>query len=546
MKNKMINDLVTVVIPTYNDSQYLKKAIDDILKQTYEKFELLIVNDGSTDNTEEILSEYEKKDKRIKVFNKKNGGTGSALNYGFSKANGEFGTWVSSDDSKEETYLEDLVNFLIKNRDIEFVCSSFFSKYLNKTVRAYGEVNNNIQRYTILEQDKHDGTNTNKWYIVDDWAELNNYSCMLGVCFMFTMRLKNKMGDYLCIPGEDYYMTMKMALNTRSAYLDKCLGTHNNPPDSLSMVNRECVAKANILTRRLYAENDHWNLKKIPKIASFYWGSDKMSFLRYLTILSFKINNPDWSIHLYIPKNVSNSVSWKEKGGDNFHKCDQKDYKGEDYYDRLVNEVAVKIIKVDFSKTFLTKEAPEPHKSDLLTWQILATKGGLWCDMDIVFCRPLNDMFKYYNPDSDTVLCYDNRIPEYDGSPSKPIGFLLSSPNNIFFKRAILESKNNYKSSSYQSIGTVTLKRLGNTIEECKRKFYTNVIENINPDHIYHFHHKKISQIYNKNIKIPEQLIGIHWYGGHPLSQEFNNRINLENYKNENNTLGNLIKEVLR
>ena len=123
MKNKMIKDLVTVVIPTYNDAAYLKKAIDGILKQTYKKFELLIVNDGSTDNTEKILSEYEKKDKRIKVFNKENGGTGSALNYGFSKANGEFGTWVSSDDSKEETYLEDLVNFLIKNRDIEFVCS---------------------------------------------------------------------------------------------------------------------------------------------------------------------------------------------------------------------------------------------------------------------------------------------------------------------------------------------------------------------------------------------------------------------------------------
>ena len=540
----MIKNLITIVMPTYNDEKYLSKSIEDIIQQTYKDFELIIVNDGSTDNTEKIILEFADKDDRIKYYKKENGGTGSALNFGFEKASGEFGTWISSDDSKNKTFLEDLVSFMKKNRDIEFVCSSFRSDYLNKIVKAYERRDGNIYRFSILEQDKHSGQNSGEWFLVDDWAELNNYSCMLGVCFMFTMRLKNQMGPYLTIPGEDYYMTMKMAFNSRVGYLDKCLGTHHNPPDSLSMVNRDCVSKANVLTRRLYLETDNWRLKKIPKIANFYWGSDKMSFLRYLTIFTFKKYNPDWSIHLYIPKNISNSVSWEEKGGDTFHKCDQKEYTGEDYFNKLQKEVAIKIIKVDFSNTFLTKEAPEPHKSDLLTWKILSSKGGLWCDMDIVFRSSLN-IFTGYNPLSDTILCYDNRIKEFDGSPSKPIGFLLSSPNNQFFKKAIIESKKGYRSSDYQSIGTVVLKKLGNTIEECKQKFYLNTFENINPVHIYHFHHQKIDEIYNKCSDIPENLIGIHWYGGHPISQDFNNKINLKNYFHENSTIVKLIKEAL-
>ena len=166
----MVEELISVIMPTYNDSKYLKHAIEDILNQTYKNFELIVVNDGSTDNTEDIVLEFVKKDSRIKYYKKKNGGTGSALNFGFTQAKGQFGTWVSSADSKTNTFLEDLVSFLIKNKDIEFVCSSFFSKYLNKTVRAYSETNNSVQRHTILEQDAHDGINTEKWHIVDDWA----------------------------------------------------------------------------------------------------------------------------------------------------------------------------------------------------------------------------------------------------------------------------------------------------------------------------------------------------------------------------------------
>jgi glycosyltransferase involved in cell wall biosynthesis len=544
----MQKDLVSVIMPTYNDAKYLPEAIDDILTQTYENFELIIVNDGSTDNTSEILESYALKDKRISVYEKENGGTGSALNYGFKRAKGEFGTWASSDDNKQKEFIDTLVQFLKKNRDVEFVCSAFRSAYLKKNVRAYVPLEDGaIIPHNISQQDSHDGICTNQSFIVDNWCELNYQSCMLGVCFMYTMRLRKAIGEDLEIPGEDYHMAIRLGMNSRVGYVDTVLGTHNNPPDSLSMSDRACTADANVISRTLVAKTKRWNLPKIPKVASFYWGSDKMSFMRYLTIYSFKKMNPDWSVHLYVPKTVSNQIDWRTAGGDNLHSCDQIDYDGEDYYNKLIEEVPLKTIKVDFSKTFLSQDAPEPHKSDLLTWQILATKGGLWCDMDVLFIKPMTDLEANSFKEIDTVLCYDVRNLQGDGTPEKPIGFLMSKKNNVFFKKALIESKKHYVKNSYQSIGAQTIHRVSPTFEMCKSKFYVNKTHNLNVNSVYYLDHTQIDKIYNIDVSdsLPEDVIGIHWYGGHPLSQEFNNRVDSSNYKNENNTLGSLIKKVL-
>jgi glycosyltransferase involved in cell wall biosynthesis len=379
----MIKDLVSVVMPTYNDAKYLKAAIDDILNQTYSNFELIAVNDGSTDETTEILESYAKQDSRIRVFHKENGGTGSALNYGFNQARGEFGTWISSDDNKQPNYLEVLIDVLIKNRDVEFCCSTFYSAYLKKIFKPF-HFNHQTKKFQFCNGLSHDGTLTDKVFVTDEWAKINNIQCFQGVCFLFTMRLKNKVGDYIEVPGEDYHMTMLMGLNSRVAYVDSNLGTHNNPVDSLSMQDRNCVAEANKLTNTLYRESKKLHLSKIPKIANFYWGSQRMSFMRYMTIKSFRKHNPDWSVHLYMPKNISNDTTWRK--ADSHHQNDSTDYKSkENYFDQLLSEEPIKIIKVDFSKTVIGSSGSEPHKSDFLRWNVLYQKGGLWSDMDIIY-----------------------------------------------------------------------------------------------------------------------------------------------------------------
>ena len=89
------NPLVSIVIPVYNGSNYLREAIDSALSQTYKNLEILVINDGSTDNTDEIAKSYGNK---IRYFVKENGGTSTALNLGIKQMKGEYFSWLSHDD----------------------------------------------------------------------------------------------------------------------------------------------------------------------------------------------------------------------------------------------------------------------------------------------------------------------------------------------------------------------------------------------------------------------------------------------------------------
>jgi glycosyltransferase involved in cell wall biosynthesis/tetratricopeptide (TPR) repeat protein len=90
--------LVSIVMPSYNQAEWLPKSLDSILAQTYPFWEAVVVNDGSTDNTAEVIADYAKRDSRIRGVHKPNGGISSALNRGIAEARGEYFCWLSSDD----------------------------------------------------------------------------------------------------------------------------------------------------------------------------------------------------------------------------------------------------------------------------------------------------------------------------------------------------------------------------------------------------------------------------------------------------------------
>ncbi|MCP3684367.1 MAG: glycosyltransferase [bacterium] len=112
------NPLVSVVVPTFNRRNRIKLAMESLLDQTYDNFEVIVVDDGSKDGTHREVAEWMKKDSRIKYYYKDNGGCASALNYGISKARGDLISWLSSDDWYEPNMLRESVAAHMKDPSI--------------------------------------------------------------------------------------------------------------------------------------------------------------------------------------------------------------------------------------------------------------------------------------------------------------------------------------------------------------------------------------------------------------------------------------------
>ena len=105
--------MISVIIPVYNSEKYVGACIESVLKQDYRDFELILVNDGSTDKSISVCNYYAQQDTRIRVFDQPNQGVSHSRNMGIKKANGEFLTFVDSDDLIEQSYLLKMINLLV-------------------------------------------------------------------------------------------------------------------------------------------------------------------------------------------------------------------------------------------------------------------------------------------------------------------------------------------------------------------------------------------------------------------------------------------------
>lgn len=117
----MNENLVSVIIPCYNQAKFLSIAIDSVLKQSYINWECIIVNDGSQDNTEEIAKSFVFKDKRIRYIKKENNGLVSARNEGIDNSKGEIILPLDADDKIAKDYLLKAINYFVHNNNVKIV-----------------------------------------------------------------------------------------------------------------------------------------------------------------------------------------------------------------------------------------------------------------------------------------------------------------------------------------------------------------------------------------------------------------------------------------
>ena len=120
----MNNELISIIVPIYNTEKYLHECLDSILNQTYTNFEVLLVNDGSTDSSGIICQEYVERDSRFRYFEKDNGGVASARNLGLEHSEGTYITFIDSDDWVEQNYL-DVLYTALKENDTDVAISTY-------------------------------------------------------------------------------------------------------------------------------------------------------------------------------------------------------------------------------------------------------------------------------------------------------------------------------------------------------------------------------------------------------------------------------------
>ena len=142
---------ISVIVPVYNVEKYLHRCIDSILTQTFTDFELLLIDDGSKDNSGKICDEYAEKDKRIRVFHKENGGVSSARNLGLDNAGGEWICFADSDDWVKNNWLE-IFSKSFNHGDL--IISGYYEVKNNTIIREKGVFNQPslLSTVSILEK----------------------------------------------------------------------------------------------------------------------------------------------------------------------------------------------------------------------------------------------------------------------------------------------------------------------------------------------------------------------------------------------------------
>jgi len=255
----------------------------------------------------------------------------------------------------------------------------------------------------------------------------------------------------------------------------------------------------------------------IPKTMFFYWGGEKLSYLRYLSIYSFRKFNPDWQIRLYVPTQLSDKIRWssKEQSGA---------YTGQDYMKLSVFNP----IPFDFTTIGVPNDIPEVYKSDLLRYHLLSTRGGLYSDMDIIYFSPF-DLSK----ECDTIVCYHH---DYFS-----IGFMGGCKNNLFYRELLeLGKKDLIYKRDYQGVGNKLFKGL--SLEQLRITYPELSFHNIPMNLVYPILCDKPSKIFenNKYYRFPKDTIGLHWFAGAPESRKWENTITpmalqlLQNHKYDN------------
>lgn len=257
----MKKDLVSIMTPCYNGEKYIKNLIKSILEQTYSKIEFILIDDGSTDDTEKVVKGYEAQlqDKNItlKYVKQKNRGQAAAANNGLKQVEGEFLVWPDADDYFEKDAIKDMKNFLDRNKEYNAVRGKV----------AFRKDNSRKETIEIRQSSNPENTDLFLNYIKEE----DTY-CYSGVIMIRTENFfeKNKGRNiYTNKAGQNWQLILPAVYNSKTGYIDKIVynvsvreGSHSRKKESRLDVLKRMQNHRKILNKTVSKIVDNKEEKK--------------------------------------------------------------------------------------------------------------------------------------------------------------------------------------------------------------------------------------------------------------------------------------------
>lgn len=240
---------ISIVLPCYNGAKMLGSAIESILAQTFQDWELIVVNDCSTDNTLEVAQLYADKDARVRVVsNKKNSKLPATLNHGFREARGEYWTWTSDDNLLLPNFCQEMNDYLDSHPEVGFVVSD--EQHIDEAgnIMYANRMPHNLS--LILP--------------------INNY---IGASFMYRAEIARKIGEYRVdlFLVEDYEYFLRLNDVCGVGVISKELYQYRIHPGSLSATRQRDIQERHTRFRLEYLPKAEKHFENYPKLRAQYY-----------------------------------------------------------------------------------------------------------------------------------------------------------------------------------------------------------------------------------------------------------------------------------
>lgn len=321
-----MTDLISIVVPVYNVKNYLDRCIESIINQTYKNLEIILVNDGSNDGSGEVCEKWKKKDERIIVLHKKNGGLSSARNAGIEIAKGKYIAFIDSDDYVSHNMYQELHAILEKNKSDIVICGREYVWDDGKTYCRY-RYDRRIENYTSKEAIKE--MNSFRKFDMAAWDKLYKRSLFKNIRFpegklsedyyiMYKLFWKSKKITYYAHPLYYYYQRRNSITKNKKINFDFINAAYNQMIE-VSKVAPElkpCMsiayASANMTVYNFHIKNDvkctRQNEKKMRKAVKdnfkYIYKSSDISIIKKIQALLFISNIPLYKIMFYFAKKI--------------------------------------------------------------------------------------------------------------------------------------------------------------------------------------------------------------------------------------------------